>query len=63
MALMATLAEWILDAIRCAPLDDDVLAKRLGVQHRQAVNQTARRMEAQGRLRRFIGATERSLTS
>jgi Restriction endonuclease len=55
MALMATLADRILDAIRYAPLDDDVLAKRLGVGHRQAVNQTARRLEAQGRLRRFTG--------
>jgi hypothetical protein len=36
-------------------LDDDVLAKRLGVGHRQAVNQAARRLEAQGRVRRFTG--------
>lgn len=36
MALMATLAERILEAIRHAPLDDDVLSKRLGVGHRQA---------------------------
>lgn len=55
MVLMATLAERILDAIRYVPLDDDVLAKRLGVGHRQAVNQAARRLEAQGRLRRFTG--------
>src|SRR5215217_8762785 len=55
MALMATLADRILDAIRFAPLDDDVLTKRLGVGHRQAVNQAARRLEAQGRLRRFTG--------
>lgn len=52
---MATLADRILDAIRYAPLDDDVLARRLGVGHRQAVNQAARRLEAQGRLRRFTG--------
>jgi hypothetical protein len=39
MALMATLADRILDATRWAPLDDDVLAKRLGVAHRQSVNQ------------------------
>ena len=45
MALMATLADRILDAIRYAPLDD-VLAKRLGVGHRQAVNQAARRLQA-----------------
>jgi hypothetical protein len=55
MALMATLADRILDAIRYAPLDDDVLARRLGVGHRQAVNQAARRLEALGRLRRFTG--------
>jgi hypothetical protein len=55
MGIMATLADRILDAIRNGPLDDDVLAKRLGVEHRQAVNQAARRLEAQGRLRRFTG--------
>jgi hypothetical protein len=54
-ATMATLADRILDAIRYAPLDDDVLARRLGVGHRQAVNQAARRLEAQGRLRWFTG--------
>ena len=53
---MATLAERILDAIRFAPLDDDALAERLGVSHRQAVNQAARALEAQGRLQRFVGA-------
>jgi hypothetical protein len=52
---MATLADRILDAIRYAPLDDDMLARRLGVGHRPAVNQAARRLEAQGRLRRFTG--------
>ena len=36
MALVATLADRILDAIRYAPLDDDVLAKGLGVGHRQS---------------------------
>ena len=42
MAFMATtLADRILNAIRYAPLDDDVLAQRLGVGHRQAVNQAA----------------------
>ena len=55
MALMATLADRVLDATRHAPLDDDVLARRLGVGHRQAVNQAERRLEAQGRLRRFTG--------
>ena len=52
---MASLAERILEAIRYAPLDDDALAQRLGVGHRQAVNQAARRLESQGRLRRLQG--------
>lgn len=55
MALMATLTERILLAIHSGPLDDDVLSSRLGVEHRQVVNQAARRLEAQGHLRRFIG--------
>lgn len=53
MGVMATLGDRILEAIRYAPLDDDVLAKRLGVSTRQAVNQTARRLEARGLLRRI----------
>lgn len=52
---MASLSDRILDAIRYAPLDDDVLAKRLGVSQRQSVNQAARRLEAQGLLRRMPG--------
>jgi hypothetical protein len=52
---MATLAERILEAIRFGPLNDDVLASRLEVNHRQAVNQAARGLEAQGRLQRFTG--------
>jgi hemin uptake protein HemP len=55
MGFMATLGDRILEAIRYTPLDDDVLAKRLGIPHRQAVNQTARRLEAQGLLRRIPG--------
>lgn len=55
MGRMATLGDRILDAIRYGPLDDDVLAKRLGVAQRQSVNQTARRLEAQGLLRRIPG--------
>jgi hypothetical protein len=31
---MATMGDRILDAIRYAPLDDDVLAKRLGISQR-----------------------------
>lgn len=53
---MTTLAERILEAIRFAPLDDDVLAKRLGVSQRQSVNQVARRLAADGRLRRYVGS-------
>lgn len=53
---MATIAERILEAIRYAPLDDDTLARRLGVSQRQSINQTARRLESQGKLRRVIGA-------
>lgn len=52
---MATLAERILEAIRYAPLDDDVLAKRLGVSSRQAINQVARKLAAAGRLSRYAG--------
>jgi Restriction endonuclease len=52
---VATLAERILEAIRYAPLDDDVLARRLGVSQRQSVNQAARRLEEQRKLRRLIG--------
>jgi hypothetical protein len=53
---VATIAERILEAIRYAPLDDDTLAKRLGVSQRQSINQTARRLESQGRLRRVVGS-------
>jgi hypothetical protein len=52
---VATIAERILEAIRYAPLDDDVLAERLRVSQRQSINQAARRLEALGRLRRYIG--------
>lgn len=50
-----TIAERIIDAIRFGPLDDDVLAKRLGVSQRQSINQVARRLEKQGSLRRLTG--------
>jgi hypothetical protein len=53
---MATLAERIVRVLRVSPrpMDDDELAARIGV-IRQAVNQTCRRLEGQGRLRRYIG--------
>ncbi len=60
MAIMATLADRILDAIGYEPLGDDLLARRLNVRHRQAVNQAARRLETQGRLRRFTGPDGKS---
>lgn len=44
MVIVATLAERILQAIRNAPLDD-VLAERLGAEHRQAVDQAARSLK------------------
>lgn len=56
---MATIAERILEAIQFGPLDDDVLAERLGVSPRQSINQAARRLEQQGRLRRFTGPDEK----
>src|SRR5580698_9330553 len=37
-------------------LDDDDLAQRLGLSHRQAVNQVCRKLEAAGRLRRYCGS-------
>ena len=40
-----------------------MLARRLGVGHRQAVNQAARRLEAQGRLRRFTGPDEKTINA
>lgn len=55
MCGMATLGERILEAIRHSPLDDDVLAKRLGVSQRQSINQAARRLETRGLLRRIPG--------
>lgn len=60
---MATIAERILEAIRYAPLDDDVLAERLRVSQRQSINQAARRLEALGRLRRYIGPDGKIINS
>lgn len=53
---MATVAERLLQAIRVAgPLDDDALAMHLGVSPRQTISTTARKLEAQGHLRRYMG--------
>jgi hypothetical protein len=60
---VATIAERILEAIRYAPLDDDVLAERLRVSQRQSINQAARRLEALGRLRRYIGPDGKIINS
>ena len=51
-----TLADRILAEIKYKPLDDDVLAQRLGVGQRQSVNQVARKLEESGLLRRYAGA-------
>ena len=45
---MSTIAGRILEAIRFGPLDDDVLAKRLGVSSRQPINQAAGRCQRGG---------------
>ncbi len=50
-----TIAARIREAIRYKPLDDDVLAFRLAVGQRPSINQAVRRLEAQGRLRRYVG--------
>lgn len=52
-----TVALRILDDLRRAgrPLDDDELARRLGISPRQTINQAARRLERAGRLRRYTG--------
>jgi DNA-binding GntR family transcriptional regulator len=53
-----TVATRVLDELRrCSvPLDDDQLAKRLGISQRQQINQVCRRLEAEGHLRRYVGA-------
>lgn len=52
---MATITERILAAVQAGAADDAELAAALGLSH-QAVNQTARKLETQGRLLRSIGA-------
>ncbi|MFI5833632.1 hypothetical protein ACIA5A_08130 [Micromonospora sp. NPDC051300] len=55
--MTVTIAERVMqELIRArAPLDDDELARRLGVQPRQTINQACRRLEQDHRLRRYIG--------
>lgn len=51
-----TIEQRLLDYVRRNPgLDDDELARNLGVQPRQSINMAARRLEARGLLRRSIG--------
>ena len=52
-----TLADRILEELRrsSGPLDDDDLAGRLGLNHRQAVNQACRKLALAGRLYRYRG--------
>ena len=53
-----TIAARVLDELRRArrPLDDDELARRLGVSPRQTINQVCRGLERSGRLRRHVGS-------
>jgi hypothetical protein len=53
-----TIATRVLEELRRSsrPLDDDDLARRLGLSHRQAVNQACRKLELEGRLRRYCGS-------
>jgi hypothetical protein len=52
-----TIATRVLDELQGSsrPLDDDELARRLCVSHRQAVNQVCRKLELEGQLRRYRG--------
>lgn len=52
-----TTADRVLDLLRMTrkALDDDELARRLGVGPRQTINQVCRRLERDGRLRRIAG--------
>lgn len=53
---MATIADRIVAELRFGKaLDDDCLARRLGVNQRQSINRAARRLEAQGVLKRYKG--------
>ncbi|MEU4779385.1 hypothetical protein [Micromonospora sp. NPDC023633] len=52
-----TVAERVMQELQRTrlPLDDDELARRLGVQPRQTINQVCRRLEENGRIRRYVG--------
>jgi hypothetical protein len=53
-----TVAVRVLDELRRSgiALDDDEVARRLGVSPRQTINQVCRRLESAGRLRRYVGS-------
>ena len=53
-----TIASRVLDELRrCgAAVDDDELARRLGVSPRQTINQVCRKLERAGRLHRYVGS-------
>jgi hypothetical protein len=53
-----TIAVRVLEKLRrCeTALDDDELARQLGVSPRQTINQACRRLESAGRLRRYVGS-------
>jgi hypothetical protein len=53
-----TIAARDLDELRRSrrPLDDDELARRLGVSRPQAINQACRKPERAGHLRRYVGS-------
>ena len=55
----STVAVRVLEELRrsSVPLDDDELARRLGVSHRQAINQLCHRLARAGRLRRYVGSS------
>lgn len=52
-----TVARRVLEELQRSsrPLDDDELARRLGVSRRQTVNQVCRRLDQAGQLRRYVG--------
>jgi hypothetical protein len=53
----STIASRVLEELRRrgVAVDDDELARRLGVSPRQTINQVCRRLERAGRLRRYVG--------
>jgi hypothetical protein len=54
-----TVAVRVLEELRRSQfaLDDDELARRLGVSPRQTINQVCRRLQRVGRLHRYVGSS------